>query len=578
MVLAASLRGAAPSEDAALKVALDGNAGTVERTRAFADLRAVATERLIPVLATLLKDPAWSFSARSVLENIPGAACDRALLDALDSIGDSRLRAGVINSLGNRRSAAAVPALAKLMTSPDSMLVDAAVNALGNIGSVAAASALARDEPPPALRTAWGDALLRVAELLPPSEHARSLELLRRVATNGSPAQVTAATLSLARRSGDPGAAVVAALTSNEPVSRMAALALIRSGEFGSKLTGAVGRVFPSLSAEAQVQVLSVLFDRGDRAAAPLARGALKSKDTAVRAAAARLLSVIGDPSDVAALLPLMIGTDEPAVSARLALSRIAGDEVTARLLESFRSGGDAREAALDVLVSRGHRALVPELLQPEVYADADFGRLAANAVMTLGTGRNLGAVLELHHRLPASQRGNLENALRRLAVKHPSPDEAAKLIFDAAEKLPVAEGTPLFVMLAGIGGDAAFNSLAGLLKSDVIETRRVALRALGSWRDLRPAAKLLAVAREDSDAGVRALAVRSVTTLYAKSAAGARSTPAPEAVSAAITGLRQVWSVAENPAEKNAVLTALRGLKNPKAVATAEELEKQSR
>lgn len=353
------------------------------------------------------------------------------------------------------------------------------------------------------------------------------------------------------------------------------ALAAIRSGEFGPELTTAVGRTLPSLPPGEQFQVLSVLYDRGDRTAASIARAALAAGDPTVQAAAANLLSLVGDASDAPDLLRLMVGPEEPAAAARLALTRIPGEETTALLLTAFRGGGPAREAALEVLVGRGHRALIAELLQPGIYTDATLGPLAAHAILALGTERDLPPVLALHRQLPPDQRGPIESTLRRLAAKDPSPDEAAKLVFAAAEKFSLTEGAPLFVIVAGIGGDVAFASLTGVLKAPSVETRKVAVRALGNWRDVRPAPTLLGVAHDDADAAVRALAVQSATSLYGKSAFEGGNAPLAARVPAAIAGLRKTWDLAEKPAAKNAILAALRSLKDPKAIAAAEALEK---
>src|SRR5688572_28759086 len=99
-LLAGRGRAAVASEAALLKIALDPQAGVVERTRAFADLQAVATEGSLPAIAALLNDPAWAYPARAVLEAVPGAGADRALLRALESAEVPALRAGLVNSLG----------------------------------------------------------------------------------------------------------------------------------------------------------------------------------------------------------------------------------------------------------------------------------------------------------------------------------------------------------------------------------------------------------------------------------------------------------------------------------------------
>lgn len=563
------------SEAVLLKNATDANAGVDERTRAFSDLQAVASETVIPSLASLLVDPVWSHPARLVLEPMPAGAADRALIAALAASHDDAVRAGLATSLGARRSGEAVKAIASLLGSTTPALVEAALDALGRIATPAAADALLAHAATTELKTIWADAALQAAEMLRAANAAKSAELYRAVKAKAPLVQAAAAWMGLARTLGRPEGEIVAALRSADTHARTAALAVIRSGEFGPSLTVAVGEALASLAASVQVQALAVLYDRADRAAAPLARRALTAGNRDVSAAAAKLLSVIGDASDAPALLSLMVGADEPAPSARLALTRIPGPETTALLVGAFRQGGAGRDAALEVLVARGHRALVVELLQPAVFADDAFRPAAANALLALGTGADLGRVLAFHRALPIAQRPPLETALRRIAAKAPAPDAAAGVVFAAAEQLPLGESDGLYTIVAGIGGEAALTALTKLLTSPELERRKAGIRAFGGWRDASPAEKLLQLARSESDANTRALAVRAATTLFTRGAFAGNATVAPANVPAAIAGLRAAWAVAEQSADKDAVNAALRSLKTPEAVAAAQELEK---
>lgn len=165
---------AAASESSLLSVATNAQAGSVERAATFTELRPVATEQSVPALAALLRDPTWSYAARSVLESIPGPAAERALLDALAATTDNGLRIGLVNSLGSRHAAAAVPAIAESLSSPDAALADAALNALGNIGTAAAANALSAHQPSGAMLAAWSDAMLRAAEAFQTTDRSKA--------------------------------------------------------------------------------------------------------------------------------------------------------------------------------------------------------------------------------------------------------------------------------------------------------------------------------------------------------------------------------------------------------------------
>jgi hypothetical protein len=95
----------------------------------------------VPALAALLPAISTSDMARIALERIPGAEADVALIDALGK-ADDKSKIGIVNSLGVRKTASAVPAIAPLLKSKDSLLAEAAAAALGHISGADATKAL----------------------------------------------------------------------------------------------------------------------------------------------------------------------------------------------------------------------------------------------------------------------------------------------------------------------------------------------------------------------------------------------------------------------------------------------------
>ncbi len=119
-----------------------------------------------PVLAAFLADEKLSHMARYALERIPGPGADAALRQSLGKVKGTLL-IGVINSLGNRRDAAAVADLARLLHDSDAAVADAAAVALGKIGPAAAKTleqAMAGAATP--IRPALADACLLLADQL----------------------------------------------------------------------------------------------------------------------------------------------------------------------------------------------------------------------------------------------------------------------------------------------------------------------------------------------------------------------------------------------------------------------------
>jgi HEAT repeat protein len=105
----------------------------------------IATTRSVPVLAAMLSDPELADMARFALEPIPSGEADTALREALPK-ARGLARIGIINSIGNRKDAAAVPALAALLGETGGEQARAAAWALGQIGNGDAARALAANK------------------------------------------------------------------------------------------------------------------------------------------------------------------------------------------------------------------------------------------------------------------------------------------------------------------------------------------------------------------------------------------------------------------------------------------------
>ncbi len=119
-----------------------------------------------PVLAALLADEYLSHMARYALERIQAPEAGQALLNSLPKLS-SKLKIGVISSLGSRRDASAVSPLSGLLTDQDASVARAAATALGEIGNVEAAKALEGSVPSATeTKRAVIDARLACAEAL----------------------------------------------------------------------------------------------------------------------------------------------------------------------------------------------------------------------------------------------------------------------------------------------------------------------------------------------------------------------------------------------------------------------------
>jgi HEAT repeat protein len=121
-------------------------------------LRTIGTAQSVPSLAALLSDGDLAHMARYALERNPAAEAGAALRDALPKL-DGALQVGVMGSLGVRRDAASVPAVAGLLGSSDKTVAATAARTLGLVGTAEAAQALSE-----AAKKATADAKLAVTD------------------------------------------------------------------------------------------------------------------------------------------------------------------------------------------------------------------------------------------------------------------------------------------------------------------------------------------------------------------------------------------------------------------------------
>ena len=322
---------------------------------------------------------------------MPGPVADRALLTALESARDDKLRAGLVDSLGNRESASAVPAVAKWIASSYPSLVDAVLNALGSIGNVPRRRRCLRSSHLLNREIAWADASLRAAEALQPSAREKSLALYRAVQARRRPTGRRGPPRNRAalRRNRSPRSCPRCVPRTSHRDRRARSDSLRRIGPTAHRRCRRNVSVAPCHSADSGSLGLagSRRPHRGtDRAPVPhrgQPRCPRRGCETSFRHRRG-----LGCARTVA-------GNGRPGRARRLGAPRAHADsrpETSPAVLESFRAGGEARAAALEVLVGRGHRALLAELLRPENFADETFGPLAANAVLMLGTGADLAA------------------------------------------------------------------------------------------------------------------------------------------------------------------------------------------
>jgi HEAT repeat protein len=160
-------------------------------------LRVVGTAQSVEALAALLSDEKTSHIARYALGRIPDEKATAAMRDALPKVS-SKLKPGIIGSLGVRRDKKSINAISKLLGDSDIQVARAAAHSLGLIGTSAAAKELSTfaKKAPANMKMPVADACLICAEqLLADGEKSEAVALYKELKGDDQPKHVKVAAM-----------------------------------------------------------------------------------------------------------------------------------------------------------------------------------------------------------------------------------------------------------------------------------------------------------------------------------------------------------------------------------------------
>jgi HEAT repeat protein len=503
---AAGARGG--EDEAKLIGVLRSNAGTFEKAKACQRLAVVGTREAVPVLAGLLGDEKLAHYARFGLEPIPDPSVDAALREAMGKL-QGKLLVGVINSIGVRKDAKALPALEERLGSKDPDAATAAAAAMARIGTVEAAASLrkALTAAPPALRSSIGESCLVCAEtLLAAWKRPEAVSLYDAVRSSEAPPHIrSAATLGAIRAREAAGIPLlVDCLNGSDPALFAVALKAGRELEWG-KVTTALIEEARKLPPERAAQVIAVLGDRDDRAAVPAIVEAAKAGPREVRIAAVRALGALRDRSAGPALLAAAVDPDAKVASAAGAvLEDFEAEGIDEEIVDLLEGGGKLPPALIDLVGRRSIAAAVPALKKA---ADDDNDTIRLAAIRALGQSVRAEDLRILVDRLvaprEASEVAAVQDALKAACKRIPEKDACADILAAAVSSAKAPEAKIRVLEIFGsVGGKKALAAVAGCVKSPDLGT--AALKVLGDWPSEEAAPELLALVKASGDAKER--------------------------------------------------------------------------
>jgi hypothetical protein len=581
---------AAPADDAKsleqeLLAVLRSETPEADKALAFKGLAVHGSPACVADVATYLANERLSSWARIPLEAIPGDEASAALraAAAADTKLASRQLVGVINSLGIRRDPASVPLLTGRLRDGDPNVAAASAAALAEIGTSEAAAALlpalAAGKPD---REAVAKACVECGERrVAAGDAAGAVALFNAVrgadVSEQRRAEAARATILARGRAGVP----LLVELFRAPSRRLFNMGLFTAREFAAgpdrdaalaaevdlALLKTVGGSEP-LRGDRAALVIDLLADRNAGGAAPEVQRALleasASGESAGRLAAIRAVGRCGDAAAADRLLDLAGAGDRTVDEAvRQAVAGMTAEGVDDRIVARL----DGAAAALPLLVGLvGDRRILAASAKVQPLADHADPAVRAVALAALGSIVSL-PDLGILVRCTAQPRDDAEAAaaaaaLKEAAVRMADRDGCASVIAEAIGSAGPRGGV-LVETLADVGGGTALAAVAAAATSGDEALQDAATRVLGKWMTADAAPVLLDLAKTGKAGPYRGRAFKGYVRI-------ARQFALPEAERAEMC--RQALAVAQDPADRKAVIEILVRYPHPATLAVARE------
>ena len=556
-------------------VELLGPGSSLEAKRfACRQLAIVGGSAALPALASLLRDKETVGIACLALTTYPPGKADDILRGAAASASGAR-RIQLITALGDRRDAAAVKLLARAANEADVGVAEAAIAALGKIGDAAARKAIAalRVKPRPALAPALAEAALRGAERLSASgDRRRAIAAYEELLASSPAAPVRRGAFEALLRLDEPRrqGRILAALDGMDSVLKPVAIAAVGTVPAGLSSGPFVAQLHHLTPAE-QVWMINSLAARGDIEARLGICASVSSPDLAVRLAAIRALSRVGDASLVS-MFARALGLSKSVEESRAietALVNLSGGAATDKAItaEVKHCGRKARPGFLSALARRVGPAANPIFFAETESKEPTVARAAFRALGTTAEEADVPALVEALVNLGDKEvRPDAEHAALQALGRMPSVPSRSALVRNALGRAHTLDARRSLLSLLSISADAPALAAAKTAATDSDPViREAALRALADWPDAAVWDTLAGLCNQPHNEALRGVALRGLVRLASEGNDHPDST---------LVG-RYIFLVgsARTDADFKLILSALGGVAHPDALHLAASL-----
>jgi len=480
---------------------LRSDAPAAEKALACKHLAVHGSSAAVADLAGLLSNEQLASWARIPLEAIPGPAADEALSKALDTL-NGNLLVGVINSIGVRRDAAAVGALAARLKHDNNEVASASAVALGRIGDDAASSALraALKSTDVKVRSAVAEGCVLCAEQrLQGGRQAEAAEIYDEVRKTDLPKQrILEATRGAILARGQGGVELlVEQLHSSDKAMFQIALGTAREMT-GDQIDKALADELSKAKPERAALLIAAMADRKETVQLPAVLKAAAGGEKSVRIAAIQALGRVGNASCLAALLETATQDDaDLAEAAKIALTELPGDTVNQEIVARLAKPDGKSYPVLLQLVGSRRVAAESALIKALDHADKNVRTAALTSLGATVTADKLPVLIgQVVSPKNAADALTAQKALKEACVRMPDRDACADLLSAAMAKAPAATKPVVLEILGAVGGGNALKSIAASAKSNDPQLQDTGSRLLGEWMTIDAAPVLLDLAK----------------------------------------------------------------------------------
>jgi HEAT repeat protein len=481
---------------------LQSKATAAAKEVAYRGLSLVGTNASVPVLAPLLTHVETAEMARYALAAIPGPEADEALRKSLGQAPNDQVRIGIVGSLGHRKDAKSVPALAGMVSFSNAELTGAVLAALANIADQPSLDALAaaRSKSSGQVRDLAAEAYVACADQFRArGDKATAVGVYRQMIAPGEPPMIRIRALAGLTGAEGRGALqdLTAAIESGDSQTQPVAIRLL-NGIPGPDITRALVAEVPNVPAFAQVHLLTALAWRGDVSARPAALAALKSDVPEVRAAALAGLGKLGDDTSVMALAEAAAAGKEPEQSAaRRSLSELRGSGIDPAIVAAI--GSSSGKVRAELILAAGERVTVSAadvLVRVARETDPEARREALRALRNVGGSGQAQALLDLLVKAPAAAERRDATQTLSMVLRRSTSATVGAVIAAYQTTSAIEARLSLIEVMGQSSSDAALPLLRSSLNDANPQIARAAVLALTGWDTPAPLMDLFNLAK----------------------------------------------------------------------------------